>query len=214
MDTIASLPEAARVINTHLWDVRRRYDSAWSFLDTVAQAGHCAGDVNYGAVAEEARLMPPMGKVLLFCESGNERCCTVAAGWLMQHVADVDFTRAMQIVASQRYCANFDDATRNMLRSFWDIIKARRAVLGEMVVKEWGQRLQEGGVDEGGEVKMELGVEPGHAVKSTKDGKPSAPVQKRKAHQTMDDQDMADDDLARFQDRNLNFEEDADMPFS
>lgn len=70
----------------------------------------------------------PTGKVLVFCESGNERSASVVAAYLMNVLVDVDYIKAMQIVQSQRFCANFDDNVKRLLQSYWDILCARRAV--------------------------------------------------------------------------------------
>jgi serine/threonine/tyrosine-interacting protein len=69
-----------------------------------------------------------LGKVLIFCESGNDRSATVAAAYLMETFANVDYIKAMQIVQSQRFCANFDDMSKQLLRSYWEILQARRTV--------------------------------------------------------------------------------------
>lgn len=69
-----------------------------------------------------------MGKVLVFCESGNERSAAVVAAYLMESHEDVDYIRAMQVCQSQRFCVNFDDTIKRLLQSFWDILRARRDV--------------------------------------------------------------------------------------
>jgi len=69
-----------------------------------------------------------LGKVLVFCESGNERSAGVVAAYLMETHVDVDYIKAMQLVQAQRFCANFDDAMKRLLQSYWDILCARRAV--------------------------------------------------------------------------------------
>lgn len=72
--------------------------------------------------------VPAMGKVLIFCESGNERSAAVVAAYLMETHPDVDYIRAMQVCQSQRFCVNFDDGMKRLLQSFWDILQARRDV--------------------------------------------------------------------------------------
>jgi len=69
-----------------------------------------------------------VGKVLVFCESGNERSAAVIAAYLMETHVDVDFIKAMQLVQAQRFCANFDDGLKRLLQSYWDILCARRQV--------------------------------------------------------------------------------------
>ncbi|KAK4955698.1 hypothetical protein LTR10_006637 [Elasticomyces elasticus] len=69
-----------------------------------------------------------IGKVLVFCESGNERSAGVVAAYLMETHTDVDFIKAMQLVQAQRFCANFDDAMKRLLQGYWDILRAQRQV--------------------------------------------------------------------------------------
>lgn len=71
---------------------------------------------------------PGMGKVLVFCESGNERSAAVVAAYLMEMLEDFDYIKAMQVCQAQRFCVNFDDNIKTILRSHWDILSARRAV--------------------------------------------------------------------------------------
>jgi serine/threonine/tyrosine-interacting protein len=71
---------------------------------------------------------PSFGKVLIFCESGNEMSAVVAVAYLMETLSDFDYIKAMQVCQAQRFCANFDDTSKNILRAYWDIIQARRTV--------------------------------------------------------------------------------------
>ena len=71
-----------------------------------------------------------MGKVLVFCESGNEKSAAVVAAYLMEMLDNFDHIKAMQVCQAQRFCVNFDDNIKNILRSHWDILSARRAVAG------------------------------------------------------------------------------------
>ena len=66
-------------------------------------------------------------KVLLFCESGNERSATLAAAYVML-LYSLDAVEAMQMVQAQRFCAAIDDAMKNMLVGFQDILVAKRDV--------------------------------------------------------------------------------------
>jgi serine/threonine/tyrosine-interacting protein len=95
-------PEAARIINSHVARVRQHT------LETKGQA--------------------TLGKVLVFCESGNEKSAAVVAAYLMQTLNDIDHIKAMQVCQAQRFCVNFDDVLKNILRSYWDIIGARRSI--------------------------------------------------------------------------------------
>ncbi|KAF2479575.1 protein-tyrosine phosphatase-like protein [Neohortaea acidophila] len=77
-----------------------------------------------------------MGKVLVFCESGNERSAGVVAAYLMETHVDVDYIKAMQFVQAQRFCVNFDDGMKRLLQGYWDILCARRAVAASAAAAE------------------------------------------------------------------------------
>ncbi len=100
-------PEATRMINSHVARVRQHT------LETTGQA--------------------TLGKVLVFCESGNEKSAAVAAAYLMQTLTDIDHIKAMQVCQAQRFCVNFDDVLKNILRSYWDIVGARRSIAASNV---------------------------------------------------------------------------------
>ncbi|KAK8198677.1 hypothetical protein M8818_006544 [Zalaria obscura] len=99
---IASFPRITEVINSHL-----------------SSNNHSNSNSNSQSKSK---------KILLFCESGNERSAACAAAYLMETHANVDFIAAMQIVQAQRFCVNFDDAVKRVLQSYWDILTARRDV--------------------------------------------------------------------------------------
>ena len=68
------------------------------------------------------------GKVLVFCESGNERSATVAAAYLIA-MFDVNLIGAIQYIQAQRFCVAFDDGLKNLLRSFQDLTQAEKMTL-------------------------------------------------------------------------------------
>ncbi|KAL6703367.1 hypothetical protein ACN47E_009709 [Coniothyrium glycines] len=99
---IGKFGETTNMINQHVARVRQR---------SLQTTGH-----------------PALGKVLVFCESGNEKSAAVAAAYLMDTLTQFDYVKAMQVCQAQRFCVNFDDTIKNILRSRWDIVQARRAV--------------------------------------------------------------------------------------
>ena len=100
-DLIGQLPHTTRMINSHVAKIRRMTEASGS---------------------------PQLGKVLVFCESGNEKSATVVAAYLMEILDDFDFIKAMQVCQAQRFCVNFDDSIKNILQNYWDILLARRSV--------------------------------------------------------------------------------------
>jgi hypothetical protein len=98
---IQSFPRTTRMINQHIAKVRE-----------------------FTKDTPEARI----GRVLVFCETGNDRSAAVVAAYLMETFDDMDHIRAMQVCQSQRFCINFDDGIKNALQAYWDIIQAKRTL--------------------------------------------------------------------------------------
>lgn len=69
------------------------------------------------------------GKVLVFCESGNDRSATVVAAYIMA-MYGIDMVTAIQYLQVQRFCIALDDPLKNLLLSYEQLLNARRAVRG------------------------------------------------------------------------------------
>ena len=67
------------------------------------------------------------GKILVFCESGNERSAVVVCAYLMI-VYGIDAITAIHVVQSQRFCIDFKDEMKSMLLDFEAILVAERQV--------------------------------------------------------------------------------------
>ncbi|KUJ16804.1 phosphatases II [Mollisia scopiformis] len=104
-ELIAAFPRATKTINDHLISSYRRLA-----CDDDAQNGRNT-----------------WGKVLVFCESGNERSAAVVAAYVMSTFA-LDMVTALQYVQSQRFCVAYDDGLKNLLQAYDDILSARRSV--------------------------------------------------------------------------------------
>lgn len=104
-ELIAAFPRVIKVINDHLISSYRRF--AREDDDQVGRS--------------------VWGKILVFCESGNERSAAVVAAYLMSMFA-LDMTSAIQFVQSRRFCVAYDDGLKNLLQAYGDILRARRAV--------------------------------------------------------------------------------------
>ncbi|KAG9246533.1 tyrosine protein phosphatase 4, partial [Calycina marina] len=108
-DLIRKLPGAIEKINLHLVEEFKRQGG----LRKVQ--GHAPGEQN------------TWGKVLVFCESGNERSPAVVAAYMMA-IYRVDLITAVQYTQQHRFCVAFDDALKNLLQSYEDILSAQRSV--------------------------------------------------------------------------------------
>ena len=72
-------------------------------------------------------------KVLVFCESGNDRSAAVVTAYLMV-LYGLGAVEAMQMVQSQRFCLAIEDGSKNMLQTFEEILQAQRDVAIEQTV--------------------------------------------------------------------------------
>ena len=111
-ELIAAFPKAIEGINSHLSAMYRQDQLRRTQVGATGQA--------------EPRSMP--GKVLVFCESGNERSATLVAAYIMA-MYSTDLVKAIQIVQAQRFAVAFDDSLRNLLLTYEMILKAKRDVL-------------------------------------------------------------------------------------
>ena len=102
-ELIALFPSATRIINSHIREMHNR------------------------AMLNPSGGIRP-GKILLFCESGNDKSAAVAAAYLMENFQNVDFVKACQICNARRFCCSFDDSIKHYLKAYDDILRARRGV--------------------------------------------------------------------------------------
>lgn len=105
---------------------------AATYFTLIGQLSHIAKMINQHVTRirrmTEASGNVQLGKVLVFCESGNEKSAAVVAAYLMEILEDFDYIKAMQVCQAQRFCVNFDDNIKSILQNHWDILVARRSV--------------------------------------------------------------------------------------
>ncbi|MCJ1478048.1 hypothetical protein MMC13_006723 [Lambiella insularis] len=110
-ELIAAFPKAIEAINTHLSHVYKEQEAMSAESKSQGQSP-----------------MPSTpGKVLVYCESGNERSAAVVVAYVMA-MFSMDLVPAIQLVQTQRFCVSFDDALRFLLQSYESILKAKRDV--------------------------------------------------------------------------------------
>ncbi len=112
-ELIAAFPRAIKIINDHLLSIYRQ--------QALTGTGRSDGNI----IIDQSTFK--RGKVLVFCESGNERSACVVAAYMMA-VYGMDLVAAIQFVQSQRFCIALDDQMKGLLLSFQDILEAQRAV--------------------------------------------------------------------------------------
>lgn len=103
---IRIFPAGIKVINDHLEDTTNAHEFS---------------------VHENFRSGSIRGKVLIFCETGNDRSAAFVTAYLMA-VFNVDVVTAIQIVQSQRFSICFDEPTRSALATFETLLAAKRDV--------------------------------------------------------------------------------------
>ena len=121
-ELIAAFPKAIELINLHLSTMYQR-EQAKAAQDTASEQIH--------------RNSTP-GKVLVFCETGNERSASLVTAYVMAMYA-MDLIKAIQIVQAQRFAVAFDDSLRNLLSTYEIMLQAKRDVVranGELLNSE------------------------------------------------------------------------------
>ena len=113
-ELIAAFPRVTEMINSHLSIMYNRQQVKSSTLDPNTQ--------------QDGAAIPGKGKVLVFCESGNERSAAVVAAYMMAMYSSLDLIETVQIIQTQRFCVSLDDSLKNLLRSYEIILQAKRDV--------------------------------------------------------------------------------------
>jgi serine/threonine/tyrosine-interacting protein len=114
-ELISTFNGTVKTINDHLLSVYR--NQAVSLQGIQVQPGQMVID---GDKAKH-------GKVLVVCETGNDRSAYVVAAYLMALYGH-DMATAVQFIGIQRFCVNFDEDSKRILQSWEDILQARKSV--------------------------------------------------------------------------------------
>ena len=109
-ELIAAFPSAIELINRHLSDV---------FNLQQSQSLQSNG-------LDSSTSTP--GRVLVYCETGNERSAALVVAYLMA-MYSMECVKAIQITQSQRFAISIDDPMKHLLQTYESILKAKRAVL-------------------------------------------------------------------------------------
>lgn len=115
-ELIQMFPKISRIINEHLIRIHKQ------------------------RLAQGIRVEDNPGKVLVFCESGNERSAVVMTAYLMETYG-LGMIDAVQYVQSQRFCVAFDDGLKNLLFAYQDILDAQKHVRTNSISTEPSQRV-------------------------------------------------------------------------
>lgn len=110
-ELIRGFPDIIRLINDHLLSV---YHS------------QAKGRNEDGQILMQTRNFR-RGKVLVTCESGNDRSATVVAAYVMA-IFGQDVVKTLQFMGVQRFCCTFDEDMKRILQTWEDILNARSDV--------------------------------------------------------------------------------------
>lgn len=106
-ELISVFPQAIRRINDHL-----------AGMDV---------DSNNGTTTEDAQGAPVKKKVVVFCESGNERSAGVVIAYTMV-MTGMDYAHALHFVQQHRFSVSLDEPMKRILLAFEAILAAKRDV--------------------------------------------------------------------------------------
>ncbi|KAL8808127.1 MAG: hypothetical protein Q9200_004398 [Gallowayella weberi] len=104
-ELIAAFPRGIEIINAHLSDMYRQSQST-SATGTASAPG----------------------KVLVFCESGNERSAAMVVAYVMA-MYSMDVVKAIQVVQAQRFAIAFNDSLKYLLDTYDSMLQAKRDVV-------------------------------------------------------------------------------------
>lgn len=107
----STLPAMTRIINNHMLQV---FDSQVSSRNDAQRL-----------VGEPDAFRH--GKVLITCETGNDRSAAVAVAYIMA-LFSKDMVGILQFVNVQRFCCSFDESLKRTLQTWDDLLKAQSAV--------------------------------------------------------------------------------------
>ncbi|MCJ1340742.1 hypothetical protein MMC09_006038 [Bachmanniomyces sp. S44760] len=125
---ISSFSQAAGAINHHLLSKFRDMTSVNPDI-RIAAENVKRQDWDMPHRSPESPGQPTLpGKILVYCESGNERSSIVMAAYMMS-MYSLDLVSAIQLIQSQRFCVIFDDAAKTLLQSYQNILEAKRDVV-------------------------------------------------------------------------------------
>ncbi|KAI0546404.1 phosphatases II [Xylaria curta] len=108
-------PNAVRMINDHMLRVYR--DQGLQTAEVKVE--------NDAMVIDEAKFR--RGKVLVFCETGNDRSAGIASAYLMA-VLGMSAVKAMQFITRKRFCVSMREDLKRALATYEDILLAQRTV--------------------------------------------------------------------------------------
>ncbi|KAF2969782.1 hypothetical protein GQX73_g3791 [Xylaria multiplex] len=114
-ELIRAFPSVVRMINDHMLRIYREQAVTTPIMDLR----------NGAMVIDEANFK--RGKVLVYCETGNDRSAGIVCAYLMA-VFGMSTVEVCQFINYQRFCVCMDEDLKHTLRAYEDILVAERTV--------------------------------------------------------------------------------------
>lgn len=124
-ELIAAFPHAIRLVNEHLFKKHQEKISSEPVQTSLLSEPSISG------------VESQTGKVLVFCESGNERSAAVVAAYLIHMFHDIDHIKACQMCNTRRFSTNLDDGLKQCLFTYHEIVRAQRDVHATRVTEKF-----------------------------------------------------------------------------
>ncbi|KAI1152745.1 protein-tyrosine phosphatase-like protein [Nemania diffusa] len=110
----SAFPAAIRIINEHMLDIYHS-QSVRPYPITEGSTMMINEDIF------------ERGRILVFCETGNERSASVVCAYLMS-ILGMPAVEAYQFLSCKRFCVSLDDTMKQILKAYEDILAAERMV--------------------------------------------------------------------------------------
>ncbi|KAI1641231.1 protein-tyrosine phosphatase-like protein [Biscogniauxia mediterranea] len=114
-ELIRAFPSTVRKINDHMLSVYREQALSSPSLD-VQDGSMVINGANFRR-----------GKVLVFCETGNDRSAGIVVAYLMA-VFGMHMVQACQFIHYKRFCVSLDEEMKYVLKTYEGILLAQRTV--------------------------------------------------------------------------------------
>ncbi|KAI0907169.1 protein-tyrosine phosphatase-like protein [Ustulina deusta] len=136
-ELIRAFPSAVRMINDHMLRI---------YHEQAVEPSHM--NVQDGAMVIHEPTFK-RGKVLVFCETGNDRSASVVSAYLMA-VLGMSTVQVCQFINYKRFCVSMDEDLKHTLRAYEDILVAERTVHQHELASNIGpaQKKAKRGIDE------------------------------------------------------------------
>lgn len=106
-------------------DLANRHELIRNFPGTIDMINQHLLRLNSIAKADPTA---KQGKVLVMCETGNDRSAAIVASYVMA-MYDRNMVGAVQFVSSQRFSTSFDEELKRVLAATEDLLEAKRMIL-------------------------------------------------------------------------------------